>query len=491
MGTIITGLPSTVRRPLVAHGFLYSSGARSLVPIDRRIVVIGTKTSAGTLAAATPTEVFDTVQSDTLGGVGSEVALMARFAFAQMERDDRACHLFMVTIAEPGGGTARVGTLTVAGTATEAGTLLYRIAGRQLAIGVVVGDTAATVAAALKAQIDANGPILPLTASVLAEVVTWTVRYKGVNGNDIAFREERGIAGITITYAQTTAGATSTDLTASLDTLTSKYDGIATANHIANDVTDLAAHLAVMNTQTAKKWRRAHMACPGSIATATALAAAFNDVAAHVYGCEGVEMLPGELAAAMAAMYHAATRPNPNLNGRTIVGFPPIDSLAFIDSEIEAALAAGVTPLVPLTTGAGSQVDGQIKLVKLTTTRTLDGAVPVEWPRLPAVSAVGWAIAEQLDAKFQERFGPNANPDGALVDNTIKGRVRDLVVDVLFTAEEAGWIRDVKDTLGSIAVEIDGTVATRVNIALEYIPVVPLDQAAFVHRVSQSVTLNR
>lgn len=489
--TITTGLPSTVRRPLVAHSFLYSSGGRSLVPIDRRMVVIGIKTSAGTLAAATPTEVFDTVQSDALGGVGSEVALMARAAFAQMERDNRSCHLFMVTIAEPGAGTARVGTLTVAGTATESGTLAYRIAGRLLLIGVVVGDTAATVAAALKAQIDANGPILPLTASVAAEVVTWTLRYKGANGNDVAFRQERGIAGITITYAQTTAGAGDTDLTASLDTLTSKMDGIATANHIANDVTDMLAHLQVMNTQTAKKWRRAHMACTGSVATATALAAAFNDVAAHVYGCEGAESLPGEIAAAQCAMLHTATRPNPNLNGRTIVGYPPIDSAAFLDSEVEAALAAGVTPLVPVRSGAGSQIDGQIALVKLTTTKTLDGAVPVEWPRLPAVSAVGWAIAEQLDAKFAERFGPNANPEGALVDGNIRGRVRDLVVDVLYTAEAAGWIRDVDDVLGSIAVEIDGTVATRVNIALEYIPVVPLDQAAFVHRVSQSVTINR
>ena len=488
---ITTGLPSTVRRPLVAHSFLYSSGARSLVPIDRRVVVVGIKTSAGTLAAATPTEIYDTVQSDTLGGVGSEVALMARAAFAQMERDDRACHLFMVTIAEPGAGTARVVTLTAAGTATEAGTLLYRIAGRLLMVGVAVGDAAATVAAALKAQIDAAGPILPLTAGVVGAVVTCTLRYKGANGNDVAFREERGIAGITIAYAQSAAGAGDTDLTASLDTLTQKFDGIATANHIANDVTDLRAHLDVMNTQTAKKWRRAHMACPGSIATATALAAAFNDVAAHVYGCEGAESLPGELAAAQAVMLHAATRPNPNLNGRTIVGYPPIDSVAFLDSEIEAALAAGVTPLVPLTTGAGSQVDGQIKLVKLTTTKTLDGAVPVEWPRLPAVSAVGWAIAEQLDAKFVERFGPAANPDGALVDSTILGRVRDLVVDVLYTAEAAGWIRNVDDVLGSIAVEIDGTVATRVNIALEYVPVVPLDQAAFVHRVSQSVTVNR
>lgn len=488
---ITTGLPSTVRRPLVAHSFLYSSGGRSLVPIDRRIVVVGIKTSAGTLAAATPTEVFDTVQSDTLAGVGAEVALMARAAFAQMERDDRSCHLFIVTIAEPGGGTARVGTLTAAGTATEAGTLLYRIAGRQLAIGVAVGDTAATVAAALKAAIDANGPILPLTAAIAGAVVTWTLRYKGANGNDVAFREERGIAGITITYAQTTAGAGVTDLTASLDTLSAKFDGIATANHLANDVSDLGAHLAVMNTQTAKKWRRAHMCEPGSISTATALAAAFNDVAAHVYGCEGVESLPGEIAAAEAVMLHTATRPNPNLNGRTIVGYPPIDSVAFIDSEVEAALSAGVTPLVPLTSGAGAQIDGQIKMVKLTTTKTLDGAVPVEWPRLPAVSAVGWAIAEQLDARFQERFGPSSNPDGALVDGTIRGRVRDLVVDVLYTAEAAGWIRDVDDCLSSIAVEIDGTIATRVNIALEYIPVVPLDQAAFVHRVSQSVTVNR
>lgn len=491
MTQIITGLPSSVRRPLTAHSFLYSSGSRSLVPIDRRIALLGIKSNAGTLAVATPTEVFDTVTSDTLAGVGSELALMARATFAQFQREGRSCHLFLVTIAEPGAGAARVVTLTVTGPATESGTYIYRIAGRPITFGVTAGDTANTVAAALKAAIDAQGPILPLTAAVVGAVVTVTLRYKGANGNDVQFREEQGIAGIAVAYAQTTAGAGTVDLTASLDTLMQKFDGVVTANGDANDVTDLSTHLAACNTSTAKKWRRGWMCEPGSIGAATVHAGSFNDVAAHVLCCEGVESLPGEVAGAMAASYHTATRPNPNLNGRKIVAYPPVTSLAFTETEQETALGVGVTPFVPVTTGSGSQVDGLLKLVKLTTTKTLEGAVPVEWPRLPAVSQVGWAIAEQIDSKFAERFGPDANPDGALVDGTIRGRVRDLVVDVLYTAEEATWVRDVDDVLPAILVEIDGSVATRVNTALEYVPVVPLDQAAFVHRVSQSVSLNR
>lgn len=488
--TITTGIPSNIRAPRTFHSFLYATGNRSLIPSDKRVALLGIMSSAGTMAVATPTEVFDSVTTDGLAGVGSELALMARAAFAQFAKEGKSCRLFLVGLAET--TTARVGTLTLAGTATESGTLLYRIAGRPIAVGVTSGDTANTVSAAFLAAINAAGPILPITATNAAPVVTWTCRYKGSNGADIAFRQESGIAGITVAFAQTVAGVGATDLTAVLATLAGqRYDGIATANHAANDVSDLLAHLDVCLTATAKKWRRAFLCENGSIGTATTHAGSFNSVGAHVLVCEGVESLPGEIASAMAVAFNVATRPNANLNGHELVGYPPIASNAFDDTEIETALSVGASPLVPVIGGSGSQVDGKLKLVKLTTTKTLDGATPVEWPRLPAVSQVGWAIAEQLDYKFAERFGASSNPEGALIDGQVKDRVRDLVVDVLYSAEEANWIRNVDDVLPSIVVEIDGSVADRVNTALEYIPVVPFSQAAFMHRVSQSLSLGR
>lgn len=151
-----------------------------------------------------------------------------------------------------------------------------------------------------------------------------------------------------------------------------------------------------------------------------------------------------------------------------------------------------MTPLVPVIGASGAQVDGKIKIVKLTTTRTEDdNGNPVEWPRLPAVSQVGWSLAEQIDYKFGERFGATSNPEGALMDDDVLARVRDLVVDVLYTAQGAKWIRNVDDVLPSIVAEIDPNVADRVNVALEYVPVVPFSQAAFVHRVSQSLSIGR
>lgn len=481
-----TIIPTNIRRPGNFTDFLYTSGRRSLVPSDRPIALLGIKSSAGTLAAATPTRILDTTEADTLAGKGSELALMARAALAQGEREPSPPPLYLVAIAAPsGGGTAAaVSTLTFSGTATASGNAIVRIAGRPVIVPVTSGDTAATVAAAAEAAIDALVDVLPVTASVVGAVVTCTAVHAGANGNDVKFRAEQLVAGISLAIAQTVAGAGTTDLTASLAVLEgARYDAIVTANGDANDVSDLAAHLAVTNTAGAGRWRRVYLAETGTIGAATTHASSFNTVGALVVTAEQFESLPGELAAAKAVAECGASRPNPNLNGHVLVGYASPASYWYTETEIETALAAGLTPLAPVLNSAGAAIDGVVRIVKPSTTKTTEGGAPVEFPRAPYVSNVGWYLARQIDAKFAEQFtGPEA-----LIDSQAPARIKDMIVDVLYAAQTARIVRQVDDVIGLIVVEVDGSVTGRLNADVPYVPVGPIDQLATLHRVTMNL----
>ena len=101
--TIDTGLSAQTRRPLTSHKFTYSLAVPGLASLPLRVALIGAKSSTGTAVAGTVYECTDAVQTDALFGVGSEIALMCRMAFATQAFLGRGPKVFAVCIAEPGG----------------------------------------------------------------------------------------------------------------------------------------------------------------------------------------------------------------------------------------------------------------------------------------------------------------------------------------------------------------------------------------------------
>ena len=76
--TIATSVPSTVRRPGTFQQLDVTSSARGLVPIQRRVALLGAKIAAGTAVVSVPIQIFSEGQADALFGAGSELALMCR-----------------------------------------------------------------------------------------------------------------------------------------------------------------------------------------------------------------------------------------------------------------------------------------------------------------------------------------------------------------------------------------------------------------------------
>src|SRR5919106_4880575 len=177
-----SNLPIDKRRPGTFITYDYTSGARGLVPNERSVLLIGMKHSTGTATVNVPIQTYNEREADTYFGVGSEAALMVRMALATVRvLKASAPQLWVVPIAEPSGAAA-TRTLTVTGPATAAGDVVFRLAGRTLRAPVKSGDSANTVAAAIKATIDTMAATsdLPGTAGVSTNVVTFTYRHLGV-----------------------------------------------------------------------------------------------------------------------------------------------------------------------------------------------------------------------------------------------------------------------------------------------------------------------
>lgn len=481
---IITGISPTLRQPKTFHSFVYLQGGRSLVPLPQRLLMIGSQ-KGGTAVAGQIYQIFDPVQSDALFGLGSQLALMCRMAFACGSQLGAGPNLFAMGVVEPT-GAQHTQTFTFGGAATVSDNFIARIAGRYFTVGVSAGDAAATVATAFLNAINAALNNLPLTAAVAAAVLTTTAVSKGVGGNDVLFEIINVPTGLTCVTAAGVAGSGVSDETAALASAAGPlYDAIALENHTTTDIALALAHVTTAWLPTEKKWRWIFVGEPGSIGTATTLAAAANNRAIVVMNLNTSPNLPGELAVAGAFALLSRSRPNGNWDGLQLPLYPPYEANAPTNTQVESALAAGVTPLNQVyDPNVAVQTPGVVKIEKLVTTATTVNSEPFEALRDIAVSRTGAFIAQQLDAAYAARFGASANPDGVLLDNTTVAQVRDMVANILYAAQDARIVKNVDTDITKLVVEQDGSALGRLNVDVTYTVVLGLHQVVFVHRVT-------
>ncbi len=482
---INTGVSAQLRRPQTFHSFTYQYATRTLVPLPLRIALIGAMSSAGTATAATVYEVADQGQSDGLFGVSSELALMCRKAFDTGARLQKGPRVYAVAVAEPGGGTANVQTITVTGTATADGNAIIRVAGRTATVGIRTGDTQNTVATAISNALKTIQATLPVTVTVATNVVTLTHPTKGINGVDVAVSISQAVAGSSLAVATTATGAGVIDITAALDALAPlPFDGIAISNHAAADITDITTDIASRWSYSEKRWRYYFLGEMGSIGTATALAAAANHQGVVIGSMEGCLSTAGEMATALAYATFSRERPNANYDGLKIPLYPPAAATVYTPTEVETAIDAGLTPLTaeidPFTRNV---TEGVARIERMITTKTTISSAPFEVLRDLAVSRTGVYFAQQLDAAYAARFSADANPEGTLATDDTIDQVRDMIEGIARLLEESSIVRDVDDNLARLVVERDSVSIGRFNVDVAYTVVVGLHQIAYVHRV--------
>jgi phage tail sheath gpL-like len=124
------------------------------------------------------------MDADHLFGQGSELACAFRAYFA----NNFANELWALPVAEPPNATKAMGTITVVGAPTEAGTIALYIAGYNIRINIGATNTINEIAQAMSDAINAR-PTLPVTATASAAVVTITCKWGSISGNDITMMD--------------------------------------------------------------------------------------------------------------------------------------------------------------------------------------------------------------------------------------------------------------------------------------------------------------
>ena len=188
-------------------------------------LLIGQITAAGTATPNVPLLIESKAQVLTACGAGSMLAAMAD---RYLDRDPFG-PLYILPLVDNPAAAAAHGTITIAGTATQSGTLNIYIAGVRVQAIASTGDTASIAAGNLVAAITANAN-LPVTAVAAAGVITLTAKNKGAASNDIDLQQnylgtagaEYAVPGLTVTFAAMSGGTANPDITVGLANLSSQ-----------------------------------------------------------------------------------------------------------------------------------------------------------------------------------------------------------------------------------------------------------------------------
>lgn len=396
---------------------------------------------------------------------------------------------------------AATGTITFAGAATAAGVLALYVAGVAAPVVVANAMTAAQVATAVAAAINASAN-LPVTAAPSAGIVTVTAKNAGLAGNNIDLRlnyygpgsGEATPAGVVVAITAMAGGATnpSAQLIASLATLPPfRWSRIASA--YGADAPCLNALQSFMN-DVAGQWAWLSMkfglVCAAQVNTLGTLQTnglARNDQHTAIIGAYNLPSPPEELAAALAGATLAALRADPgtSLNGVALLGLrPPAVQDRFHPSDQDTLLHSGISTFTVAR-------DGTMRVQKLITTYQVNsfGDPDNSYLYAETLDRIAYALSDlktDLDTTFAgyrladdgTRFGANLNiATPAIIAAHIAARYDRLVT--------LGICQDADAFRAGLDVERDLTNRNRVNVLW---PGVMVDDLDIIAGVAQFTT---
>lgn len=374
MAISFNSIPLVINTPGVFVEFDSSRAVRGAAIQPHDALIIGQKLAAGSMTAATVYSADSVDDARVLAGEGSQLALMV----AAFKAANPLTALYVIGLADNGSAVAAAGSIVWTGTATESGELPLYIAGRRISIGVVSGDTAATVETNALAAI-ALVRDLPVTAAANAAAgVDFTARNGGTAGNQIfigvaQLPGERTPAGLVFTVTAMASGATDP-----------VYSGAVTA--MADDqYHTIAAGLAVATptgllvTELESRWGPMR-AIEGQLfvgkadtrANLTTLGNSFNSWTLTLLGSEvsALTPMPAEIAASVAGLsaQRAQVDPARALTGQVIPGASAAKrGLRFTRAERDILLSDGVSTVL-------ASADGRLHIERLVTTYQTNAA---------------------------------------------------------------------------------------------------------------------
>lgn len=322
-----------------------------------------------TIAEKILTRVFTADLAATKFGVGSIVHLACISAF----KNNRNIELNVVAL-EDNGSSYAAGDITITNTAGVSGSVTIFIANEAIEVAVAKDDTAVEIAAALQIAMD-NKQFLPVRVAI-DETTDTKINLIALNageiGNSIQINYSKSIDSISITKNAMSGGSTDPDIQGALDVLAlDKFNIIMSTFNDDASLGSLKTHLQAVTLYNEKKWGVGIMATTENVETTITKGGLSNYERVSIGASRASWSQSYEISAAMTGIESTKTSPNEALNDRVLIGIhaPNLASgERYLTGEIEALLAAGITPI-------GVNESQEPYIVRMISTRTnFDGA---------------------------------------------------------------------------------------------------------------------
>lgn len=455
-------VPEGIRKPGKYFEYNTSLAVRGLPTLDNSVLMIGQRTSSGSVAENIPTKIFGAEDAKLYFGPGSALHVMAQSLYkANKNLFDVTC----VAVDDNGSNTAE-GSWAVSGTATASGTIKLWVQDTQINVAVSSGDSDTDVADAMESAISQYADNLPVTAASSTGTLTLTARNAGTIGNYIPISHEiEGATGITVVETPMAGGTTDPTLT---DTLTAVFPGDYNIyiSQFSDDTSLEAIETHIDSKSDAIEQRPAilaygHTELFGTAAdlktqAGTTLNNGRISVAALDYdNTTGAMASHFQIAAAYGAVLASATDPARPYNDLPLTGIPaPAISDRYSRSEQEDFLDNGVTPL--------HVIPGEtVAVVRAISTYTTNSAGTPD-PSLLDITTIRTLdyTRDAIKTRLENRF-----PRAKLSSRTLP-RVRTQVLDVLRQLENLEILEEVEANKDGVIVERDNSDVNRLNIRI-------------------------
>jgi phage tail sheath gpL-like len=444
-------IPASIRKPGKYFEFNTRFAVRTLPANLQRMLVIGQRLAAGTVAALVPTQVFSDAQAADYFGNGSLAHLMCRAAITA----NRYLDLTVIAMDDAGTAIAASGTITITGPATTSGTLSISIGSRRVDLGVASGDTATAIATALAAEL-AKYPDLPVTASSALGVVTLTAKNKGTVANQIDLAAECTAKGVAAAVAAMSGGSVDPTLSEALaKVFAEQYHVVATPYNDQANLVTLRDHLDAVSGSMEQRGAVGVYGFDGALASATTLAGQVNHGRVAGVYLRGTKSPAYEIACAFGGVMAYEEDPARPLNTLELKGIsaPAIDQ-RLSRTEQENCLNNGVAPLE---VGPGERV----QIVRAITTYIQDaqGVDDISLLDITTIRTLDYARKAWVD-RISLRF-PRSKKTGR-----VKSAIRTELLDVAYKLEELEILENIDEHKGKLIVEDDLQDPNRVNAAI-------------------------
>lgn len=363
MSVSFNSIPVNLMTPGVFVEFDNSQMVQGTPAMPHKILVMGQRLATGAVQAGVPTRLLSAAQAQADFGRGSQLAAMV----AAVKGANPFTEAWAVALDDLVTGVAAQGTVTLTATSPAAGGMAFYVAGRRVQVSVASTDTAATLATALAAAINADGD-MPVTATAALGVVTLTCRWKGLTGNDIDLRHshhqgERLPTGVTLAISPMAGGLGNPDVNVAIAAM-----GATQYHTLVMPYTD-ATNLSALETELALRWGplkmsegHAFAAVAGTHAAISTLASGQNSPHLCLMGVQKSPTAPWVVASVLAAV--DAGEPDPARPRQTLVltgVMAPSEADRYLQSERNVHLTNGAATFV---VDAG----GECRIERLVTT---------------------------------------------------------------------------------------------------------------------------